>query len=103
MTKAQIIPHLINLGHLFVRPLLDMVQSVADLNTTRSRVPSAALVMGMGQKERMGIWRDLQRFLPSKEIWPPSLAGEARKIRGGDRCAGEQITGDWYCTCMRRR
>ena len=44
----------------------------------------------------MGIWRDLQRFLPSKEIWPPSLAvkhGRFVSSHLGDRWAGEQITG----------
>jgi hypothetical protein len=93
--ETQIIPHLINLGHLFVRPLLDMVQSVADSNTTRSRVPSAALVMGMGEKRReWGFGGICSDFFPVKRSGRRLWRGEARKICGGDRCAGEQITGD---------
>ena len=49
-------------------------------------------------REKMGIWRDLQRFLPSKRDLAAVSGGEGRKIGSwrshlGDRWAGEQITG----------
>jgi len=78
--KAQIIPHLINLGHPFVRPLLDMVHRAADSIDQLSAVSSAVGGTGFGKGVREGekngdLAGSAAIFLPSKEIWPPSLAG----------------------------
>ena len=71
--ETQIIPHLINLGHLFVRPFLDMVQSVAD-SAAECRRRHWLWEWGFG-----GICSD---FFPVKRSGRRLWRGEAGKITG---------------------